>query len=308
VLNYELTDRTKQEMIRYSGDVTGLSANGYASGTVYDELCKLLMGDNVAEALRIARDTGVLGTLLPELAPMLGFDQGSKYHDMTTDEHTFEALNTAAHVEAPLRVRLALLFHDSGKPEAAWMGEDGRLHYYAKDDTEDHEVIGERIWRATCQRIGVPRRMREDVATLIRDHMVPVKTRNAGTRVRRMRVRYGDDLLQDLLLHRMCDLSGKRNKVSQNHMEHVAKLELLRREAKKDKVPASTKDLGITGRDIMAFRPAPQGDQIGEILRRVLDEVVCQPDGLRLDPTWQLGRAVDHAVQLIGHSVTVDLP
>jgi UTP:GlnB (protein PII) uridylyltransferase len=58
----------------------------------------------------------VLGTLFPELESMMGFDQGSRYHDLTTDEHTFTALETAAHVEAPLRVRWALLFHDAASP------------------------------------------------------------------------------------------------------------------------------------------------------------------------------------------------
>jgi tRNA nucleotidyltransferase (CCA-adding enzyme) len=75
----------------------------------------------------------VLAVVLPELAPMLGFEQGSRYHDLNTDEHTFKALETAAHVDAPLRVRWALLFHDAGKPDSAWVGKDGRKHYYARN-------------------------------------------------------------------------------------------------------------------------------------------------------------------------------
>jgi tRNA nucleotidyltransferase (CCA-adding enzyme) len=118
-------------MLCFANCVDGMTAKGYASGTLYDEFCKILMGDRPHTALRHARDTQVLQFAMPEIWPMCGFDQGSRYHDLTTDEHTFVALETAAHVDAPLRVRWALLFHDAGKPDTAWKGDDGRMHYYA---------------------------------------------------------------------------------------------------------------------------------------------------------------------------------
>ncbi len=114
-LGYDLSAETYRQMQLYAPDVTGLSAKGYASGTVLNELSRLLMGSDAVRALRMARDTGVLAAVLPELAPMIGFDQRSRWHDLSIDEHTFKALETAVHVDAPLRVRWALLFHDSGQ-------------------------------------------------------------------------------------------------------------------------------------------------------------------------------------------------
>jgi tRNA nucleotidyltransferase (CCA-adding enzyme) len=145
-----------------------------ASGTVLDEMSKLLMGDNVAKALRIMRDTGVLAVVFPELAPMLGHQPESKYHDLPTCEHTFVALDAAAKANAPLVVRWALLVHDAGKPESEWIGPDGRKHFYASADsgTEDHEVISERLWRQICKRLNVPKALREGVALIVRNHMV----------------------------------------------------------------------------------------------------------------------------------------
>ena len=49
-----------------------------------------------ARALRLARDTGVLVELLPEFGPAIGFDQESRYHDLTVDEHTFAVVQAAA--------------------------------------------------------------------------------------------------------------------------------------------------------------------------------------------------------------------
>lgn len=302
---FSLSTNTEKEMRWWKDEVTGLSANGYASGTVRDEMDKILMGDNVATALRVARDTGVLAVLFPELAPMIGYDQGSRYHDLTTDEHTFAALETAAHVDAPLRVRWALLFHDSGKPATAWIGKDGRKHYYGGEHavgvpvglsdleevititTEDHEVAGERIWRATAERIGVPRVLREDVAHLIRHHMVPLDGKFKAARVRQGRVRHGDGMLRDLYMHRACDISGK-GVPNEDHMERIARMEATRREARVAGVPFKPAHLEVNGHD--AMEAGLTGKAIGEALATVLHEVASQPTERTLSREWQLGR------------------
>lgn len=310
VLGYDLAASTREEMILYADAVTGLTGKG-TSGTVLEEFNRLLMGQNPAEALRLARDTGVLHVAMPELAPMLGFDQGSRYHDLTTDEHTFAALKTASHVDAPLRVRWALLFHDAGKPEAAWVGEDGRKHYYTPDDKTwrkvclmeglihqgesslpqpplDHEEVSERLWREAGARLNIPKKLRAEVATLIRHHMVKVEGKVKGSQVRRDRVKFGDELLRDLYMHRLCDLSGK-GKPNMKHINHVGGLEVERQKAVHANVPSSLKDLQISGRDLIEL--GINGRDIGRVLNAVLDEVVCQPKDQTLSREWQIERA-----------------
>lgn len=306
-LDADLASETLEQMKLHHLEVHGWMQGG-VSGTVLDELKKLLMGQCPAKALRIARDTGVLAVAFPELAPMLNFDQGSRYHDLTTDEHTFKALETASHVEAPLRVRLALLFHDAGKPETAWKGKDGRLHYYEPSDKVweeirapfahnvdftppkpvDHEIASARLWDEASKRLNVDKTLRDDVRSLILNHMVPTKTKNIGTRVRRMRVKFGDELLRDLLMHRTCDLSGKAGRVALNHIQHIAKMEHEREAAQAAGVPASVKNLQIGGRD--AKKLGLDGRDIGRALRRVLDEVVCDPSEQKRSREWQLAR------------------
>jgi tRNA nucleotidyltransferase (CCA-adding enzyme) len=305
VLGYELGAETRALMHVHADAATGLTAEGHASGTVMAELVKLLMGHNPHGALRVARDTGVLAVAFPELAPMLGFDQGSRYHDMTTDEHVFTALETAAHVEAPLRVRMALLFHDSGKPESAWVGDDGRKHYYAKPnvwrpyskigdkevgghfDAEDHADVGERLWREAALRLGAEKWLREDVATLIRNHMVECMKVNP-VKVRRERVRLGDDILHDLYLMRICDLSGKGDK-NMKFLSNVAGLEVERVKAEQAGVPTDVKSLEISGFDLRKL--GVEGRSVGRVLRGVLDEVVCDPTPQKLTHEWQLSAA-----------------
>jgi tRNA nucleotidyltransferase (CCA-adding enzyme) len=300
VLGYDLSTAAHNEMCEHASSVGGMNYKDNTSGTVLEEMSKLLMGDDVAKALRLMRDTGVMAHLFPELAPMLGFEQGSRYHDLTTDEHTFAALEAAVKAEASLRVRWALLFHDAGKPDVAWVGDDGRMHYYARGISEDHidpvtgrldldhEEQGEWLWRRFCERANVPKDLREDVATLIRHHMVPLQPRNAGVKVRRMRVMFGDELLTDLLVHRACDCAGKQRS-SKPQLQQVMALVNRQMEARDAGVPVSRGDLAITGRDIMEL--GVSGRDIGVIQAKILDEVVCQPTERRMSREWQMARA-----------------
>lgn len=312
-LDYELGTATREQMELHHDAVTGLTAKG-VSGTVFDELSKLLMGQNPAEALRVARDTGVLAVVLPELAPMLGFDQGSRYHDLTTDEHTFTALATAAHVDAPLRVRWALLFHDSGKPDSAWRSpKDDRLHYYRPSDNmwsqivgkhiiehgeppatsrpQDHQITGAARWHVASGRLNMPKELRRDVRRMIENHMVDT-SKATQAKVARARIEFGDDLLRDLYLHRMCDLCGK-GKPDTKMLATIREMESLRDINALAGTPAKLGDLQINGKDVLDIGAAP-GPEVSRVLKAVLDEVATAPTDDKRTRDWQLAAAGRH--------------
>jgi tRNA nucleotidyltransferase (CCA-adding enzyme) len=293
---FTLASSTEVEMSTHASAVTGLTQKG-VSGTALTELKKLLMGRNVAAALRCARNTGVLATLLPELEPMLGYEQESAYHDMTTDEHTFEALDRAAKLHTDLRVRMALLFHDSGKPDVAWVDDEGHKRYYALSPAEavergagpgslePHEVAGARRARTALKRLNTEKSLMKDVETLILRHMVSLSGKTKASKVRRWRVELGDALLRDLFMHRLADICGKGN-IDGEAVQALARLERIREEAQRRHVPTMRKELEVGGEDAKAL--GLEGPQIGKALDGVLHEVVSQPDTLRLSREWQL--------------------
>jgi hypothetical protein len=133
----------------------------------------------------------------------------------------------------------------------------------------------------------VPKSLREDVATLVRHHMVACDRKIKWARVARNRIRFGDDLLRDLYMHRMCDLSAK-HRVGRQHMENVAAAERLRAKMAAEGVPSSPKDLEITGHDVM--EAGHSGRKVGKKLFEVLDEVAVDPKDLKRTREWQLGR------------------
>jgi tRNA nucleotidyltransferase (CCA-adding enzyme) len=250
----------------------GLAADGMG------ELSKLLLGAHPAKALRIARDTGVLVALLPEFEAAIGFDQESPYHDLTVDEHTFEVVQAAADAGAPLRILLAALFHDLGKPVVAWRGTDGRLHYYASPghSTRSHEQVGAELADQAMERLRYPTDLRKRVARIVRAHMLD-PGRADPLRARRLLARHGAGIAFDLLDHKEADLRGKRGRgqpLPEKDLERVARFRTVLEQELSS--PHRLRDLAIGGDDLIAlgYRPGPA---IGQTLQTLLDEVVHDP-------------------------------
>lgn len=300
---FSLDSPTEYQMRLYADAVTGLTAKG-VSGTALDELSRMLMGSRPGVALRVARDTGVLQVILPELADMLGFEQRSAYHTKTTDEHTFDAVQAAAnmHEHAPLRVRWALLFHDSGKPDTAWTGTDGKQHYYGlgaltdlqdwttfrESMTIDHEMHGARRAHKALHRLNAPARLRMDVETLVTRHMLPLHENVKPFKVRKWRAELGDDMLRDLVTHRLADVIGKGGDIDEA-CEVLAWIEQERERACAAGVPVSRKGLAISGGEIAAALDRDPGPWLGNVQRALLHEVLANPKLNEKD--WLLQRA-----------------
>jgi tRNA nucleotidyltransferase (CCA-adding enzyme) len=258
----------------------GLSADGMG------ELSKLLLGGEPGRALRLARETGVLVELLPEFGPAIGFDQESRYHDLTVDEHTFAVVQAAADNGFSLPVRLAALFHDLGKPIVGWRGHDGRLHYYAKPGfaAHGHDQVGAELAREALLRLRYPNALRKRVVRIVRRHMFQPGKGDAR-RARRFLHRNGDELAFDLLDHKRADLLGKRGADGEPPPhEELAALAHFREVVEEERSsPHRLRDLAVDGNDLvgLGFEPGPQ---LGRILHELLDAVVDEPSLNTRDP------------------------
>ena len=151
----------------------------------------------------------------------------------------------------------------------------------------DHAEVSALLARNALMRLNAPKKLRDDVVTIVGNHMVPLSRSTRPAKVRQWRVQYGDALLADLLKHRLCDCMGK-GQIDNEQLVALQRLEHIREEAVRHRVPASVKELAINGDDAKAAGLA--GRDIGTALRSILHEVVSQPDAKRLDREWQLGR------------------
>ena len=89
------------------------------------ELNKLLCGEHAAAVLLEYPD--ILGVVLPEILPCVGFDQRNPHHCYDVWEHTARAVGAAP----PTRVlRWTMLLHDLGKPKCFTQDANGIGHFY----------------------------------------------------------------------------------------------------------------------------------------------------------------------------------
>jgi tRNA nucleotidyltransferase (CCA-adding enzyme) len=260
-LDFDPDDETVRQMREEAASVALVSAERVGGGLAADgmgELSRLLLGGNPAKALRLARDTGVLLALLPEFAPAVGFDSHSGDHAMTLEEHTFAVVQAAADAGTPLRVRLAALFHDLGKPERT---------------QGDHAAAGAEIAARALRRLRYPNELSDRVVKIVRFHPFLLGAGDA-LEARRLLALHGDGLTLDLLDHWEADLRGR------DQSDRVA--EKLERVGRFRAVVAGElgsahrlADLAVDGTDLieLGYLPGPVlGRALDELLRAVVDD------------------------------------
>lgn len=156
------------------------------------ELMRLLAGEHVLPVLLDYGD--VLAVFIPEIQVALGFDQRSPWHRYDVWEHTARALAAAA-VTDPL-VRLAVLFHDLGKPACFSQDVGGQGHFYG------HARLGAQLARRRLQALGFDPASVEAVAELVALHLDALPAAQA----KRWLFRLGAEQLSRLLELKRADI------------------------------------------------------------------------------------------------------
>ncbi len=232
-----------------------------AGERIEDELTKLLCGKNV---YRVLMDHAtILNVVLPELIPMEGLDQKTKYHIYDVYEHTAWVVHYSP--ATPLS-RWAALLHDVGKPDTFFTDEEGVGHMYG------HPKVSVEHLHSIAKRLRFSRAFTNDLALLIRYH----DTRPAPTKksIRRLYAKLEN---KEYLFHAMCDLM-RADSLAQAPEYHERVKEIDELEALFDEMIAedevfSLRDLPISGKDLIEAG-IPEGPAIGEALEAAFQEVV----------------------------------
>jgi len=133
---------------------------------------------NVASALKMMNDTGVLGRFIPSFRDVVGLGQFNRYHAYTVDEHTLRAVGEARnffHGEHDMRLLLAhQVCHQISRPELLYLALI--FHDIAKGMPGDHSENGEVLAREFCQSLGLNKDATELVSWLVRKHLTMAVT------------------------------------------------------------------------------------------------------------------------------------
>lgn len=224
---------------------------------VFDELCKLLP---VAKAEDIARFAPLLAAVIPELAPMIGFDQCSPHHAYDLITHTAHVVEG---VPPTLPLRWAALLHDTGKVTTFTRDATGRGHFYGH--ARDSAAMADDILR----RLKAPTALREEVVTLIGSHMTRLQPERKW--LRRQVSKFGFPMVESQLTLQEADM-GSKGTGEDDGSAVFSEVRGLLAELKAEDACLGLKDLAVNGNDLMAL--GYRGKAIGTCLNALLEQVV----------------------------------
>ncbi len=222
---------------------------------VFEELCKLLPLINSTQLCQFAP---ILAKAIPELTPMLGFDQRTPHHAYDVFTHTAYVVEA---VPATLPLRWAALLHDVGKPAAFTLDENGRGHF------KGHAAISAQMADEILLRLKAPTALRERVIFLIAHHMDYPQIDKKW--VRRRLSRCGSEAFLELLQLQTADFGGKG---VTGEDRHFAEAEALTRELLAEEACLQIRDLAVKGGDLMAL--GITGPALGRTLEYLLEQVL----------------------------------
>lgn len=123
----------------------------------------ILTSKNAADGIR--ENMKSLLKLIPEIAPMIGFEHRHPHHIFDVWEHTLCALS---HAPNNFDVRLALLLHDIGKPFS--FQEDGEIRHF-----KGHPEMSAAIARQILTRLDYPKEYVDYLCLIVAKHDTPLE-------------------------------------------------------------------------------------------------------------------------------------
>ena len=224
---------------------------------VFEELCKLLPLLTVETMDLFAP---ILAAVIPELAPMIGFDQHSPHH--AYDLYTHVAHVVAA-VPKDLTLRWAALLHDIGKVPTFTRDASGRGHFYG------HAPKGAEMAETVLRRLKAPAALRERVVLLIGKHMTRLEPDKKL--LRRQLGRLGWETVEQLLWLQEADM-GSKGTGNPEEMGIFSKIREVLEEIRAENACLTLKDLAVNGYDLQALDLT--GRAIGQCLNILLEKVL----------------------------------
>lgn len=161
------------------------------------ELSKLVVAPRASSGLGILVSTGLADEFIPELSAMAAVHQNPIHHDRDVLEHT---MGVVSEIAPTLKLRLAALFHDAGKPTTKAGSEEAPTFY-------GHEDVSAELVRRRLGALRFPGALVEDVSKLVGLHMRAHGTDRWSDKALRRYLRDAGTLLDDL--HQLMEADRK---------------------------------------------------------------------------------------------------
>ena len=229
---------------------------------INSELMKMLeSGKQILEHFNGCRD--IIAEFIPEFIPCFDFSQNNPYHVYDVYNHILHAVDN--YKGDDLKVKLALLLHDIGKPEC-----------YSEDHNGGH-FIGHGI-KSSDKANEILKRLRFDnetiksVTDLVLYHDSTIEPTQKT--IKRWLNKIGEVQLRRLFEIRTADMLAHSDINKQDRLDKQKELSELLNVIMSEEQCFSMKDLSVSGKDLLDIG-YKEGRQLGTSLQGLLDCVIA---------------------------------
>jgi tRNA nucleotidyltransferase/poly(A) polymerase len=233
--------------------------NDVAVERVRDELFMILVSDIPSRGLLLMQELGIIDVVMPEVLPMIGFDQRSPYHKDELFTHSLEVMDKS---HPRIETRLAALFHDTGKPFSMQQAE-GKVTYYGHQDKSAD------FFKSFSGRLKLPNHIANTTEALIKRHMINYTPEWKDSTIRKF-IKHNYDILDQLLALYRADSGSLADPSKPLSMVE----ELVSRINHQQIEQISRLESPLDGNEIQKLLDIPPGPKIGEIKKAVVDAIL----------------------------------
>lgn len=259
-LGYRIEEETSNAIRVLASDLKKISAE-----RIQTELVKLLTSPH-PDYLRMAYETGITKVVLPEFDLCMITEQKNPHHCYTVGEHTLVAMQA---VRADKVLRLAMLFHDMGKPLCVTTDEEGIDHFHG------HPSVSEEIAGNVLHRLKFDNDTIYMVKKLVKyhDQYIEPQPKNVRCAIRKM----GEDVFPLLLEVKEADVQAQSDFLREKKEKNLKDVRDVYQRILAEKQCVSLKTLAINGKDLIDQTGMKPGKELGEVLNELLDLVTEDP-------------------------------
>ncbi|MGN1144875.1 MAG: CCA tRNA nucleotidyltransferase [Acetatifactor sp.] len=261
-LGYTIEENTLKAISVLAPNLRQISAE-----RIQVELTKLLVSGH-PDYLRTAYEAGVTRIILPEFDKAMETQQNHPHHKYSVGEHTLCSLT---YVPAQKALRLAMLFHDIGKPETISVDNEGITHFHG------HAAVSEEMTKKILRRLRFDNETVFMVSRLVRYHDYGNSVEPDMRIVRRAVNKIGEDAFPLLFEVKKADILAQSEYMREEKLTRLERWQQLYQKVLEKGQCVSLKTLAVTGSDLIAIGMRP-GKEIGEMLRQLLELVLENPE------------------------------
>lgn len=259
-LNFFIDEFTERSMLDNKELINNISIE-----RINSEFVKMIDAEYISSFVIYSYNC-IISEFIPEIVPMVSFDQHNPYHYLDVFAHSCQVLTICRIYNADLITKLAAFFHDIGKPHC-YQDDDNGIHHFKGRGKVSAEMTDD-----IMRRLKFDNDTREKVVQLVYYHDA---TFEVGKKyVRRWLNKIGIDQFKRLLVLRRADIMGQSKYYREERIQKLDTVKDCLEEVLNEKPAFSIKDLEIDGEDIMNLMHINEGKDVGYWLGKIMNLVI----------------------------------